>query len=128
MTRADVTAIGMLRFTEDAGAQFSVDVGKKGSGERRTLWLDIEDEILNSRDWPGLGKYPEEPKEKPVPSYSRHIDREAAEARAAIQAANATAKKSGKRLVLRIVKLFGQTLNTEKPKGNLLSYRIVSRS
>ena len=87
VARANITIIGMLRFSEEEGASFSIDVGK-GSA-RRTMWLDLDSEIPNAEDWPGLGKYPEEPKPKSVTG--------SWEERKAIIAANQAAKDGWRR-------------------------------
>src|SRR5229473_8564854 len=64
MARANITIVGMLRFSEEGEASFSIEVGKGST--RQTIWLDVGSEIPNADNWPGLGSYPEQPKPKSV--------------------------------------------------------------
>ena len=58
MPRTTISIVGALRYSEKDGLQFSVPLGK-GSRER-TIWLPAD--VPNADDWPGLGKFPEQPK------------------------------------------------------------------
>jgi 5-methylcytosine-specific restriction endonuclease McrA len=87
VARANITIMGMLRFSEEEGASFSVEVGK-GSAQR-IIWLDVGSEVPNADNWPGLGPYPEQPKPQSV--YGSR------EERRAILAANQAAKDEWQR-------------------------------
>jgi 5-methylcytosine-specific restriction endonuclease McrA len=69
LARANITVIGTLRFSEEEGASFSIEVGKGSS--LQTVWLDIGSELPDAYNWPGLGKYPEKPEPKPVKGRSQ---------------------------------------------------------
>jgi HNH endonuclease len=65
MSQRKITIVGKLRFSEEKGAEYSISFGKQG--EEKTVWLVVGPE--NANDWPGLGKYPKYPEEKPAPSW-----------------------------------------------------------
>jgi len=65
MSQTKITIVGKLRFSEGEGLAYSLAVGKPPN--QTTVWLEAGPE--NAHDWPGLGKYPEHPEEKPAPPW-----------------------------------------------------------
>jgi len=65
MAQTKITIVGKLRFSEEEGLAYSMPIGKPPN--QSTMWLAAGPE--NALDWPGLGKCPEYPEEKPAPPW-----------------------------------------------------------
>src|SRR6266481_823420 len=63
MSQAKITIFGKLRFSEESGLEYSFSFGERRD---KAVWVKAGPEYAH--DWPGLGKYPEYPEEKPAPS------------------------------------------------------------
>lgn len=87
MSRTKITNVGTLIHLEDGGLMCSLTL----SETQQTFWVEV---LPNTRDWPGLGKFPEKPKDNQGP---RRYSEETQEARRERQAANKAAQEEWKR-------------------------------
>ena len=73
MSQPKITIFGKLRFSEESGLEYSFSFGERGE---KTVWVKAGPE--NAHDWPGLGKYPEYPEEKPASTWQQSSAKKAA--------------------------------------------------
>src|SRR6516164_9610642 len=59
MGRTRIKAIGLLRYRDERGLEYSLPIGPIGKKGEQTIWLDP---LPGTDNWPTLGKQPERPK------------------------------------------------------------------